>query len=355
MKKGQNKKFYVVSAAILGLILLGYIITYIICNFLPVELFYFWLFFILTPLILTIWEIFREKVIFFLHKYKIRNPLLYLAIVFFWLLELFCFKINECSMWIYLLGIVIIVIIISILIYTIFKEEKLPVFSIMIDLLIAVAITCNLIYRIPKRFCGLQEIVTSIVAALYGGVLTLMGVVLTIKRGEKNKSEEVHNGILPYIKILTGNKLKENIDNKIVIESLNKQNDGKKLDLKKQKNFFSDIFIKSISNSCIIIEKIEINDCEYALKGDVLLDMRESARIVLSEYNDSAETNKAMIRLYVKDSLGKEYFIDFDLVEDRLDSNEISSSDGKKDESEQVRYTAIGASLPKEIEVKKEV
>lgn len=58
------------------------------------------------------------------------------------------------------------------------------------DFIVGIILTVYLIYIIPEKIEGLQTIVTAIVAALYGGLLTLVGVAWTINYGIKQKHDE---------------------------------------------------------------------------------------------------------------------------------------------------------------------
>ena len=64
------------------------------------------------------------------------------------------------------------------------SSKSYPNFILIGDFVITILLTIFLIYKIPDA--TLQNIVTPIIAAVYGGVLTLVGVVLTIKHSERN-------------------------------------------------------------------------------------------------------------------------------------------------------------------------
>lgn len=56
------------------------------------------------------------------------------------------------------------------------------------DFIVGIVLTVYLIYIIPNA--DVKEIVIPIVAAVYGGLLTLVGVVLTIKKSDKDRKED---------------------------------------------------------------------------------------------------------------------------------------------------------------------
>ncbi len=69
------------------------------------------------------------------------------------------------------------------------KSDKNTVldFSLIFDFLFGIGLTIYLIYLIPNTLTNLQTIVTAIVAAIYGGLLTLVGVAWTIRHSDKQK------------------------------------------------------------------------------------------------------------------------------------------------------------------------
>lgn len=60
-----------------------------------------------------------------------------------------------------------------------------------------------LIYKIPTQFENLQTIITTIVAAVLGGALTLVGVAWTIKKSDKDKREEELQKAKPLFSLLS--------------------------------------------------------------------------------------------------------------------------------------------------------
>ena len=56
------------------------------------------------------------------------------------------------------------------------------------DLVIGICLTIYLIYIIPNA--GVKEIVIPVVAAVYGGLITLVGVAWTIKKSDRNRKED---------------------------------------------------------------------------------------------------------------------------------------------------------------------
>ena len=56
------------------------------------------------------------------------------------------------------------------------------------DFVLGVGLSIYLIYIIPNE--GLQNIIIPIVSAVYGGLLTLVGVAWTIKKSDSDRKQE---------------------------------------------------------------------------------------------------------------------------------------------------------------------
>lgn len=89
---------------------------------------------------------------------------------------------------IYIFGLLSIVIIFTNVICVFLSENKLLNKMISFDLLVGVGLSVYLIYILPDE--QLKTIVTAVVAALYGGILTLVGVAWTIRHSDKEGREE---------------------------------------------------------------------------------------------------------------------------------------------------------------------
>lgn len=115
-------------------------------------------------------------------------------ILYFWFLDcLYMTIFNQWKLWIYILGLITIIkIFYSLTIAFLGKKQKNTMLDInlVFDFLLGVGLSVYLIYLIPGQFANLQTIVTTIVAAVYGGLLTLIGVAWTIKHSDKQKRED---------------------------------------------------------------------------------------------------------------------------------------------------------------------
>lgn len=111
------------------------------------------------------------------------------CIIQFWLYDLLYMAIfNGWLIWQFVFGVISIIIIFVNLVKTFANEVKVARFMLALELVIGLGLTIYLIYIIPID--SLRTIVTAIVAAVYGGLLTLSGVAWTIHRSDKLKKEE---------------------------------------------------------------------------------------------------------------------------------------------------------------------
>lgn len=109
----------------------------------------------------------------------------------FWLYDLTYMAIfNNWLLLTYILGILSVGIVLVGLARTFIFGNKSLQFMLYIDLIIGVGLSIYLIYIIPDKFISLQTIVTTIVAAIYGGLLTLVGVAWTIKQNNEDRKND---------------------------------------------------------------------------------------------------------------------------------------------------------------------
>ena len=107
----------------------------------------------------------------------------------FWLYDLLFMAIfNQWRVMIYIFGLLSIVIIFTNIIGVFLSENELLNKMIPFDLLVGAGLSVYLIYILPNK--QLKTIVTVVVAALYGGILTLVGVAWTIRHSDKERKDE---------------------------------------------------------------------------------------------------------------------------------------------------------------------
>ena len=120
-----------------------------------------------------------------------------LLILYIWLLDLFYMCIfNQWKIGIWIVGLLILVLNVTGLINNFLSTQKQYKAFISIDLLIAIGIAVYLIYIISDS--ALRYIVTTITAAFFGGLLTLVGVAWTIKKSDYDRREVEKKQAKPY-------------------------------------------------------------------------------------------------------------------------------------------------------------
>ena len=111
------------------------------------------------------------------------------CIIQFWLYDLFYMAIfNGWLIWQFVFGVISIIIIFVNLAKAFANEVKVSRFMLAFELVLGLGLSIYLIYIIPND--SLRTIVTAVVAAVYGGLLTLAGVAWTIQRSNRLKREE---------------------------------------------------------------------------------------------------------------------------------------------------------------------
>ncbi|MCH5151551.1 MAG: hypothetical protein J1F65_02695 [Clostridiales bacterium] len=147
--------------------------------------------------------IIQEKVPMTLQQQKNANVSTMKNILYFVLLDCFYMvSFNRWLAWTYILGIIVLARVLYVLAMVFLHErEKNIVFDVglIAEFLIGLGITVYLIYLIPERFDNLQTIVTAVVAAVYGGLLTLIGVAWTIRQQEKIRQDEEKKKYRPVV------------------------------------------------------------------------------------------------------------------------------------------------------------
>lgn len=169
---------------------------------------------------------------------KNMNVTLRKTTLLFWLYDLLFMAIfNQWRVMIYIFGLLSIVIIFTNVIGVFLSENKLLNKMISFDLLIGIGLSVYMIYILPEE--QLKTIVTAVVAALYGGILTLVGVAWTIRHSDKERKEEEKKKAKP---IFTFNMVLEEIK-----------------DIRTKKACF-DVSDNGIEYECHVVAEIENSD-----------------------------------------------------------------------------------------------
>ena len=188
------------------------------------------------------------------------------------------------------------------------------------DFLWGVAITVYLIFLIPNA--ALQTIVLSITAAVYGGLLTLVGVAWTIKdtnekrkedliRVETERKEEERKKNIPYIRLAFNKDLPPLVANTTMVNILNFGNSEELARL--ERNVFyqisiKDFIIKNLSNTNIILNGV-IAYGKYFKFSHMEIVEPDACCLIKTTKNTmiSVAYPEQSIHLVISDTLGHQY------------------------------------------------
>lgn len=301
----------------------------------------------------------QKKLSFADDQKKSANVVTVKYILYFWFLDcLYMVIFNQWKLWIYILGIITLIKIFYGLAVTFLGKKQKNVIldlSIVFDFLLGVGLTVYLIYLIPDKFNNLQTIVTAIVAAVYGGLLTLVGVAWTIKKGDKDrkedlerhdreKTEEERKKLMPYIKVSLGDKITS-----FVNAELHKKN----TDYLQDKIWYcftiKEFNIKNVSNSNILILGINVNGKYYEFGYNQLLERDGVCQIQTTRNWDYVSTTPLKnLELVVSDVLDNKYRISCKFS---TESKGIMKETTEQGEVVNIRYgseyTVESVSIPK--------
>lgn len=119
--------------------------------------------------------------------------------VFYLLLDLFyvCF-ILDLLIGQFVVGVIVITVVFLNLAIVFVSKRVINKYALLHDFIFGVGITIYLIYIIPNHI--LQNVVLALVAALYGGFLSLVGVAWTIREGQRRELETKRLEKIPYLR-----------------------------------------------------------------------------------------------------------------------------------------------------------
>lgn len=194
-KQGTKDKLFFIIGLV---VIIVFCISAAIINHFKPNFSWKWIVFILFAL-LIVWGFVNAKLQFYTkfgddNQINGFNLFIIFAILHYLILDCLLLAIsNQWLIWIYIFGsISLIKIFYNLTLSFLEKRNKtrLSNISFLIDFIIGICLTIYLIYLIPEKFNNLQTIVTAVIAAVYGGLLTLVGVAWTIKHSEKLKHDD---------------------------------------------------------------------------------------------------------------------------------------------------------------------
>lgn len=283
-------------------------------------------------------------------------------IILFWNYDLFF--ISICFDWKYgkyIFGIIAIIVILFDLTQAILGGFGSLKYILAIRFIFVVGISIYLIYIIDD--IQLRNIILAISSAIYGGLLTLLGVAWTIKSGEESRiceikrihserTEEDRVKNIPYIKTCISNSFDCSISANIY-KGIDLENDADVAKLNKNV-FYSvrilDFKVKNVSNNNIIIKGIKIDERTYEFKHCEIIEKGTICEIHTTDNWEIPLANSINeICLIVEDMLGNEYEIKclFSInYKSGFERVETETTDGKKYVGFCQEYNIISTKLP---------
>lgn len=236
--------------------------------------------------------------------------------MFYWLCDLFymaCFLDNIVCKFVF--GCLIMVIVLMNVCFSFVSSNCKTTFQkigLLQDFLVGIGLTIYLIYLIPEK--ELQTIILTIVAALYGGLITLVGVAWTIKKSDKDRKEDEIKHEKPYFSF---NPQFHEIP-------LNGSEKACFPPMEGEYKYKSEVLVQleNSDKSPFILKKLYHDGKWFELEGNFTV--LPSGKCFLSFYFDSPLD----IVLTVQDTLGNEYYYTlYVLMVALVNGVELSSSD----------------------------
>ncbi len=237
--------------------------------------------------------------------------------MFYWLCDLFymsCFLDNLICKFVF--GCLIMVIVLMNVCFSFVSSNcktALQKIGLLQDFLVGIGLTVYLIYLIPEK--ELQTIILTIVAAVYGGLITLVGVAWTIKKSDKDRKEDEIKHEKPYFSFNPQfHEIPLNGSEKACFPPIEGEHKYKSEVL---------VQLENSDKTTFILKKLYHDGKWFELEGNFTA--LPSGKCFLSFYFDSPLD----IVLAVQDTLGNEYFYTLYVLKVALVNDVELSSSGR--------------------------
>lgn len=233
-------------------------------------------------------------------------------ILMYWLFDLMYMGIFNDWFWVKVIcGTLAVTFVLYNLVLAFFNISELLKGWLVLELLFGMGAAIYLIYIIENE--TLRSIIVTIVAAVIGGLFTLIGVAWTIKKGEKERKEDERKRNIPYMKVVFG--LKESSEVCACIYEGLDLNDTKELKKVDGNSLYlitiHDCMMKNISQSNIILQGMIFDDKRYDFADPVILEEDEVCKIRSTGNHSIFVSNlEGTLILIVKDIMDNVYSIE---------------------------------------------
>lgn len=277
----------------------------------------YWISFVAIALIalfgvpfLKIWIGKKTKILITSEMEQQANIRVVVYILFYWLCDLFymsCFLDNLICKYIFG-GLIMIIIFMNLSKSMSFPKERTGFerWGMMQDFILGIALSIYLIYITPNK--DVQNILIPIISAVYGGVITLVGVALTIKKSDKDRKEDEIKKSRPLVFIVDPKTIsveREKPVNRILYSNNNK---GTLSPADKRNKYYAMplIAISNADYSHSVIIGFRINDDYHIYDvGQVL--PKDTLMVLRNDFEFNYQKEIQYVSLLIKDMLDNVY------------------------------------------------
>lgn len=231
----------------------------------------------------------------------------------------------------FIIGCIIILVVLCTLIISFLGSPRLSKYFLIYDFAVGIGLTIYLLYLIPTSFGNLQTIATTIIATIYSGLFTLVGVAWTIKKGDRDKKAEERKKYFPHFIPLSNEIYRGSTHGDMpIIDPALKQAKGIVLrdwefntrDVAENFSVVA-IYLRNISPYPCAIEKIFVNEIEFSAASKIWIEKESAFYIQLEGATQNFYNNKNKMLIY--DMLGNKYryeIVTNEIVLDQIEENQ---------------------------------
>lgn len=219
------------------------------------------------------------------------------AIFFWWFIDLFFISsVKQWMTWVFIFGGLSMLIVFYNLAFSFLANKKRNKLFLLQDFILGIGITIYLIYIVPDQ--RLQTILLTVVSAVYGGMITLVGIAWTIKENHNTNRLNYLKGIKPLFYAVRYNNV--NYTNKSTIRM------GFVPEDKSRKGSFVILgAIRNSEKSELIINKLTIDDISLVPEFENVIEKSKVVEVSVLFERDLSTCKDAF--LYVFDVEGNQF------------------------------------------------